>query len=133
MNAAAERMTLKEEAVAKNDLAVYENEIDQKKIVSRNVVATEDYLNDPEKYKRDIIAYGLSVLPSRDECKKAYKKFPYVRKYRSIAEGKTNEERGSWKTTPGKISPEHITWWVCKDINPCAFFEFDSKNGDEDE
>ena len=27
MNAAAERMTLKEESVAKNDLAVYENEI----------------------------------------------------------------------------------------------------------
>ena len=91
------------------------------------------FLDNPKKFKGNMIAYGLSVLPSREECREAYKKYPYIRKYRSIAEGKTNENRGSWKTTPGRISPEHITWWVCEDINPCTFFVFDSKIGDEDE
>lgn len=91
------------------------------------------YITNPDKYKDNVLAFGLSVLPDIDQCKEAYRKYPFIRKYNSVARGKTNKNRGSWKTTPGRISPAHITWWVCKDVEPCDFFEFDSKNGDEDE
>lgn len=88
------------------------------------------YQKFPEKYKGKINAYGLSVLQSRDDCLRAYRKFPYLRKYRSIAQGVTNFDRGSWKVTPGKISPAHVTWWVCDGVRPNSFFEFDILIGD---
>ena len=116
-----------------DDAAVSERELFR--FCRENVPMESDfvsyYLQNSEKYAGIILAYGLSVLPSRDECRKAYRKFPFIRKYRSIAVGKTNENRGSWKITPGKISPEHITWWVCENVKPIDFFEFDSKNGDD--
>ena len=94
---------------------------------------TSYYLRNPKKYANNILAYGLSVLPSADECRNAYRKYPYLRKYHSIAVGETGSDRGAWKVTPGNISPEHITWWVCKDVKPYEFFVFDSKVGEDDE
>lgn len=90
------------------------------------------YQKFPEKYKGKINAYGLSILQSRDDCLCAYRKFPYLRKYKSVAQGVTNFERGSWKVTPGKISPAHVTWWVCDGVYPNDFFEFDVLTGTGD-
>ena len=59
--------------------------------------------------------------------------YPYLRKYHSIAVGETGPDRGAWKVTLGNISPEHITWWTCKDVKPYEFFVLDSKVGDNDE
>ena len=83
-----------------------------------------------EEYKENINAYGLSVLQSRDDCLRAFRKYPYLRKYKSIARGFTNFTRGSWKITPSRRSPNHVTWWVCEGVVPSDFFEFDSLIGD---
>lgn len=88
------------------------------------------YQMNPEKYKEIIIAYGLSVLQTAEDCLRAYRKFPFIRKYCTVASGITNAERGSWKNTPGRISPDHITWWMCKNVEPLEFFEFGFKLGD---
>jgi len=59
------------------------------------------------------------------------KEFPYMRKYKAVAKGLTNKDRGSWKK-PGRVSPEYVTWWVCQDVRPTVFFEcvlkFDENN-----
>jgi len=89
------------------------------------------YQKFPEKYRGKINAYGLSVLQSREDCLRAYRKIPYLRKYKSIAQGVTDFNRGSWKVTPGKISPAHVTWLVCEGVTPNIFFEFDILTGDE--
>ena len=81
------------------------------------------YLENPSKFAGNILAYGLSVLLSKEACLKAYRKYPYMRKYKSVAKGVTNKERGSWKKTPGRVSPGHVTWWVCQDVKPSLFFE----------
>lgn len=91
------------------------------------------YQKSPDKYKEIINAYGLSVLQSRNDCLRAYRKFPFLRKYKSIAQGFTNFARGSWKVTPGKISPTHLTWWVCDGVIPSNFFVFDFLLGDSNE
>ncbi len=99
-------------------------------IVTEIVNFISYYQKFPEKYKGKINAYGLSVLQSRDDCLLAYRKFSYLRKYKSIAQGVTNFDRGSWKVTQGKISPAHVTWWVCDGVKPNSFFEFDILTGD---
>lgn len=89
------------------------------------------YKKNPEKYKDSILAHGLSVLKSKEDCCSAIRKFPWVRNYQSVAKGITNEQRGSWKETPSRQNPAHITWWVCKDIDPFSFFEFEMLVGEE--
>lgn len=91
------------------------------------------YQKFPEKYKKDVNAYGLSVLQSRDDCLRAYRKFPYLRKYKSVSRGFTNFMRGSWKVTPGRISPAHVTWLVCEGVIPSEFFELDVFVGDRND
>ena len=89
------------------------------------------YLKNPQKYKGNIRAYGLSVLKSKEDCLSAIRKFPWIRQYQSIAKGETNEYKGSWKETPSRQNPAHVTWWVCKDVNPLTFFQTELKIGDE--
>lgn len=78
------------------------------------------YLANPSKFAGNILAYGLSVFLSKEACLKAYRKYPYMRKYKSVAKGVTNKDSGSWKKTPGRVTPEHVTWMVgmsgCKTV-----------------
>ncbi len=101
---------------------------------SENIPREEDFVSyyqrDPLKYKGNIPAYGLSVMKSREDCLEAYRKSPYLRKYKSIAKGKTNEKRGSWKETPSRQNPAHVTWWVCNNVKPLAFFQHDMNTGE---
>ena len=89
------------------------------------------YMKEPQKYKGNMKAYGLSVMKSREDCFAAFRKFPWVRNYHSIASGLTNDQRGSCKATPSRQNPAHVTWWVCKDVNPFSFFVFDAVIGEE--
>ncbi len=89
------------------------------------------FMKKPEKYNGVIQAYGLSVMRSRKDCLAAFRRFPRMRNYHSIASGMTNDQRGSWKETPSRQNPAHITWWVCKDVKPLTFFTFDEIIGDE--
>ena len=95
---------------------------------SKNI-SSDDFVSyyeaNPEKFKGNILSYGLSVMKSRDDCIKAYKKFPYMHKFKTIAVGETNESRGCWKNTPNKSNPTHVTWWVCEGVNPVSFFQLD--------
>jgi len=91
------------------------------------------YEGNPEKYKNNINAYGLSMYQSNEDYMEAYRKFPRVRMYSAVAKGITNNKRGSWKPTPSKNNPNHITWWVCKDVNPVDFFEIVDIFGEKDE
>ena len=94
----------------------------------------KSYYNlNPEKYRGNINAYGLSVLPSRDACNSAYRKYPYIRRYKTVAKGETDHDKGCWKNTPSNTIPDHITWWVCEGIKPVGFFMFDFVLGEENE
>ena len=88
------------------------------------------YLMNPDKYRNNILAYGLSILKSREDCISLYRKCPYMRGHKSIAKGITNAMRGCWQETPSKRNPNHITWWVCVGIRPETFFEIDYCFGD---
>ena len=82
------------------------------------------YIKDPQKNKNDVRFYGLSVFGSIDDCMSAYRKSQRIfGKYRSISKVGTNIERGSYKKTPTKMHPAHITWWVCEGVQPETFFE----------
>ena len=82
------------------------------------------YMINPQKYKNNVNSYGLSVFGSIGDCLAVYRKSPYIfGKYRSISKGKTNNERGSYKKTPSKSNPAHITWWVYEGVQPEIFFE----------
>lgn len=89
------------------------------------------YEQNPQRYEGVIQAYGLSVLPSADECLKALRKSPVLRaKYKYIATGANNPSRGKTLQTPGRISPRHITWWVYKDVKPHTFFVICEEGGE---
>lgn len=69
------------------------------------------------------IGYKVKLEKLRPQFEELYNKSPYMRKYRSVSEGYTNEERGSYKNTPTNTNPAHITWWVCDGVQPETFFE----------
>lgn len=98
----------------------YEHQPSEKDFVSY-------YLQNPKKFVDQINAYGLSVMLSREDCFEMYRKYPWVRRYHSIAWGVTNYERGSWKRTPSRYNPTHVTWWVCDGVRPETFFIFDKE------
>lgn len=99
---------------------------------------SEDFLSfyqiNPEKYKDNIQAYGLSTYPSADDCEKARRKSPRLRdSHTGIACGKNDENKGLILRTPSKSNPAHITWWIYEGIEPHTFFESYSKGGAEHE
>lgn len=78
----------------------------------------------PDKYKGNVLAYGLSVFPNAEDCQKAKDKSPRLRKECSgIAFGQVTEDKGKILRTPNKSNPTHITWWMYKDVKPLSFFE----------
>ena len=85
----------------------------------------------PEKYKNNINAYGLSTFKTIDACKTVLNKAPKLRnKYKYIASGMTNEYRGKILQTPSNTSPDHYTWWVYEGVKPHTFFEVYGEGGD---
>lgn len=87
------------------------------------------YLKNPQKYETNVLAYGLSVMKSREDCLRIYRGYPWARQYHSIAKGNTDKRKGSWKETPSRQNPNHLTWWVCKDVDPLLFFSMDTMIG----
>lgn len=91
------------------------------------IPTAEDFLTffhtNPEKYKDCILAYGLSVFESEEDCQRARKKSPRLREqYKYCACGTTNKDRGKTLATPTKVNPHHITWWVYEGVEPSTFF-----------
>lgn len=102
------------------------------------VPTAEDFLTffqiDPEKYKGHILAYGLSVFKSEDDCQRARKKSPRLRtQYKYCASGTTNKDRGKILATPTKVNPHHITWWVYEGVEPSTFFMSCGGGGEQNE
>lgn len=102
------------------------------------VPAPEDfisfYLSNPEKYRENVRAYGLSVYGSLADCNAALRKSPKLRaKFCSISHGITDESIGKYMPTPSRFNPKHITWWVYDGIKPHTFFERCLEGSESDE
>lgn len=81
------------------------------------------YLKGPKKYEGNILAYGLSVFPTEDDCRSARKKSPLLRKkYKFCSCGMNTPERGKILSTPNQQNPTHITWWTYEGVEPHTFF-----------
>ena len=92
------------------------------------------YQINPEKYKGNIQAYGLSTYPTAEACESAKRKSPRLRDaYEGIACGQVDADKGKILRTPSKANPAHITWWVYEGIEPHTFFENYCKGGVEHE
>ena len=88
-------------------------------------VIANDFLSyyqiDSEKYKGNIIAYGLSVFCNKQECIKGMKLPAIKRKgFKSFASGITYINMGVIKQTFN--NPSHITWWLYEDVKPETYF-----------
>lgn len=92
------------------------------------------YQRNPEKFRENILAYGLSVFSTEDDCRTACKKSPLLRKkYHFCSYGMNTPERGKILLTPAKLSPAHITWWIYEGIEPHTFFETCDEGGGSNE
>lgn len=98
------------------ELEVYRYCVNSDRVLADDFISY--YQGNPNKYKNIIIAYGLSVLLSREECEKGLK-FPSIKKkFSGFAKGVTYKDRGVIKRTPNNVSKSHCTWWIYEGIQP---------------
>ena len=89
---------------------------------------------DNKKYKTNVLAYGLSTLPSVKDCKHLLEISPKRRSCtKCIAFGKVNGDTGKVLNTPNKDNPNHMTWWVYEGVKPHTFFTAYQEGGAKDE
>lgn len=93
--------------------------------MTENITA-DDFLSyyqlNPEKYKDNIQAYGLSVLCDKQDCIKGLKLPGIKRRFKSFACGITYKNTGVIKKTPNKVSLSHCTWWLYDGVKPHIYF-----------
>lgn len=114
-----------------------DNATDEEELLFRlcktDIPAAEDFLTfyqiSPEKYTGKILAYGLSVFPSEEDCDHARRKSPRLRLFQGIAYGRTDASKGKTLSTPTKNHPAHITWWIYEGVEPHTFFKGIKKGG----
>ncbi|WP_321834345.1 hypothetical protein [Clostridium butyricum] len=84
-------------------------------------VTSEDFIsyyeNNPERWKSNILAYGLSVLSNKEESFKLLKLPANKKKFKGVAEGVIESDMGVTKKTP-RNNKYHCTWWMCKNVVP---------------
>lgn len=87
------------------------------------------YENNREKYRNNILAYGLSVNGTKEGSVKLLnelsRKSPKVKKkgYKAIAKGITYKSTGKHKSTPNNNQKDHITYWLYENVEPHTYFE----------
>lgn len=78
---------------------------------------------DREEYKANVLAYGLSTLPSVEDCEHLLKISSKMRScMKCIAFGKVDGDTGKVLNTPNKNNSNHMTWWVYEGVKPHTFF-----------
>lgn len=89
-------------------------------------ISANDFLSycqiNPDKYKDNIQAYGLSVLYDKQECIKGLKLPAIKRRFKSFACGITYINTGVIKRTPNNNNLSHCTWWLYDGIEPHTYF-----------
>lgn len=115
-----------------------DSEIELFRLCMQSPPCEEDFITfyeqNPEKYRGNILAYGLSAYATAGDCISARKKSPRLRaKCKYIAKGRNNPLRGKTLQTPSHANPNHITWWVYKGVKPHSFFAICEEGGESDE
>lgn len=91
-----------------------------------NTVSVNDFISyyqtDPERYKDNINAYGLSVLSKKEDCIKGLKLPAIKKRFKSYASGITYINTGVIKKTPNNNNPSHCTWWLYDGVDPSTYF-----------
>lgn len=94
---------------------------------NHDVVTSEDFITyyeiNPEKWKNEILAYGLSVLSNQEESEKMLKLPANRKRFKSIAVGTIYPIMGVVKNTPTKSNRYHCTWWICENVKPEINFD----------
>ena len=87
------------------------------RLCATNPPTMNDFLSyfqiDPEKYKGNINAYGLSTFKAIEDCRKALCISPNLRRNCSyVASVVSHKKVGAIKHTPNKTCYSHHTWWL---------------------
>lgn len=112
------------EDATREELTVYRYCENTDKVLASDFISY--YQDDPDKYKKKILAYGLSIMLSSEECSKGLKLPAIKRKFKSFAKGNTYNSLGVVKRTPNKNSESHCTWWLYEGVCPEKYFKIES-------
>lgn len=95
---------------------------------SKSIVDENDFISyyekNPDKYKSQILAYGISVFSCIEGCRNALSKWPALRKqYKGYSCGQTFICTGAIMETSNKGNAFHCTWWLYDGVKPHRFFK----------
>lgn len=96
----------------------------------RNIIPEEKdfetfYQINPEKWKNNFEAYGVSVFKSFIEIQTMREKDPRLRaKFKTYAAGCTYEYTGVIQHTSKKLRESHYTWWLYEGVKPHEYFKY---------
>lgn len=112
------------EDATKEELTVYRYCENVDKVLPSDFITY--YQGNPDKYKNNILAYGLSIMLDKEECLKGFKLPAIKKKFKGFSKGITYNSMGVVKRTPNRNSESHCTWWIYEGVCPEKHFKIEN-------